>query len=46
MTQTYILDDVCAALSRIAPIDWATFLRARLDTHDPKLVLQGIEHAS
>lgn len=43
-THTYTFDDVCAALNRIASNDWAGFLRARLDTHDPALVLQGIEH--
>jgi predicted metalloprotease with PDZ domain len=41
---TYTFDDVCAALQRIAPGDWATFLRSRLDTHDPAHVIDGLEH--
>jgi predicted metalloprotease with PDZ domain len=43
-TSTYTFSDVCAALQRIAPDDWATFLRSRLDTHDPAKVVDGLEH--
>jgi predicted metalloprotease with PDZ domain len=43
-TSTYTFSDVCAALQRIAPGDWATFLRSRLDTHDPAHVIDGLEH--
>lgn len=43
--KTYTLEDVCAALDRVAPDDWAGFLRKRLDTHDPAQVLDGIERA-
>ncbi|SKC00997.1 M61 family metallopeptidase [Luteibacter sp. 22Crub2.1] len=42
-TRTYAFADVCAALNRVAPLDWAGFLRKRLDTHDPTIVLNGIE---
>ena len=31
-TSTYTFDDVTAALNKIAPFDWKTFLRARLDS--------------
>lgn len=44
-TQTYTFEDVCAALNRIAPGDWRSFLRDRLDTHDAAKVLDGIQHA-
>ncbi|MGY3232389.1 putative metalloprotease with PDZ domain [Luteibacter sp. HA06] len=43
-TSTYTFNDVCAALQQIAPDDWATFLRSRLDTHDPAHVIDGLEH--
>ncbi|SDG48265.1 M61 family metallopeptidase [Dyella sp. 333MFSha] len=43
VTKTYTFDDVCTALRRVAPNDWATFLRKRLDTHDPADTLDGIE---
>jgi predicted metalloprotease with PDZ domain len=32
---TYTFDDVVAALNRVQPNDWATFLRTRLDSHGP-----------
>ncbi|KAG0731167.1 hypothetical protein G6F23_015576 [Rhizopus arrhizus] len=31
----YTFDDVVATLNGIAPYDWATFLRGRLDGHGP-----------
>ncbi|MDG2524192.1 M61 family peptidase [Stenotrophomonas sp. HITSZ_GD] len=40
----YSFDDLCAALHRLVPIDWASYLLARLDTHRP-LVLGGLESA-
>jgi predicted metalloprotease with PDZ domain len=43
-TSTYTFDDVCAGLQRIAPNDWATFLRSRLDGHDAGRAVDGLEH--
>ena len=37
VTKTYTFDDLVAALSGVAPNDWASFLGARLDTLDPPL---------
>ncbi|MET0505131.1 MAG: M61 family peptidase [Luteibacter sp.] len=45
VTQTYTFDDVCTALNRVVPNDWAGFLRKRLDTHDPGQVLDGLERS-
>jgi predicted metalloprotease with PDZ domain len=45
VTQTYTFDDVCTALGRVVPNDWAGFLRKRLDTHDPAQVLDGLEQS-
>lgn len=42
VTKTYTFDGVCSALNRVAPNDWATFLRKRLNTHDPADVLDGL----
>lgn len=39
---TYTFDDVVAALTRVAPHDWATFLRERLDSHGPGAPLDGL----
>ncbi|MCE5233692.1 MAG: peptidase M61 [Mizugakiibacter sp.] len=36
-TKTYTFDDVVATLNALAPHDWATFLRQRLDAHAPPL---------
>lgn len=41
-TSTYSFDDVCSALQRVAPNDWATFLRLRLDSHDASHVTDGL----
>lgn len=41
-TYTYTFDDVVRTLNGIAPNDWATFLRTRLQTHDPKALLDGV----
>lgn len=40
---TYSFDDVCAALARIAPMDWKTYLADRLGATDAR-VLDGLEH--
>jgi predicted metalloprotease with PDZ domain len=37
VTKTYVFDDVVAALNGVAPFDWASFLRARVNTLDPPL---------
>ena len=39
---TYTFDDVVAALNKVEPYDWATFLRTRLDSHGPGGPLDGI----
>jgi predicted metalloprotease with PDZ domain len=39
---TYTFDDVVAALGRVQPLDWAAFLRQRLDSTDPAAPLGGI----
>lgn len=41
VTKTYTFDDVVAALDGVAKYDWATYLRAHVDTIDPPL-LDGI----
>ncbi|MGI4730234.1 MAG: M61 family metallopeptidase [Janthinobacterium lividum] len=41
---TYTFDDVAAALNAVAPYDWRTFLRQRLDATGPAS-LAGIERA-
>ncbi len=38
VTKTYTFDDVVAALNGVAKYDWASFLRARVDTLDPPLL--------
>ena len=37
VTKTYTFDDVVVALNDVAKDDWASFLRARVDTLDPPL---------
>ncbi|MFC5583152.1 M61 family metallopeptidase [Rhodanobacter terrae] len=37
LTRTYTFDDVAAVLNGVAQYDWASFLRARVDTLDPPL---------
>ena len=39
---TYTFDDVVAALDKVQPLDWAAFLRARLDTTEPGAPLAGL----
>ncbi len=42
VTDTYEFEEVVKALNAVAPYDWATFLRARLDSHGPGAPLDGI----
>jgi predicted metalloprotease with PDZ domain len=39
---TYTFDDVVATLNGVQPLDWAAFLRKRLDSTDPDAPLGGI----
>ncbi|MGE3332853.1 MAG: M61 family metallopeptidase [Rhodospirillaceae bacterium] len=39
---TYTFEDVVAFLNELAPNDWATFLRQRLDGHGPGAPLDGV----
>jgi len=39
---TYTFDDVVAELNRVQPMDWAGFLRQRLDTNDGGGLLEGL----
>ncbi len=41
-TLIYDFDDYVKALNDVAPFDWASFLRQRLDTHDGATLLDGI----
>jgi len=41
--KTYTFQDLVAALSKIAPYDWADFLHKRLDSTSPEAPLGGIE---
>jgi predicted metalloprotease with PDZ domain len=41
---TYNFDDVVAGLNAVAPNDWATFLRSRLDSHSYDAPLGGLEN--
>ena len=42
---TYTFDDVVAALQRVQPFDWATFLRGKLDAIGPDAPLDGLARA-
>lgn len=44
-TETYTFDDICGALSTVAPYDWARLLRERLDTHSSAHLLDGLTRA-
>jgi len=37
VTKTYVFDDVVAGLNAVAPYDWKTFLRSRLDADAPPI---------
>ena len=40
--ETYSFDDVVAALNAVQPLDWATFLRTRLESNGPGAPLNGL----
>ena len=40
--ETYTFDDVVAALNEVQPLDWAAFLRARLESNGPGAPLEGL----
>jgi predicted metalloprotease with PDZ domain len=42
MIESYILDDLIAALNGIAPNDWRSFFRERLESTDPHAPVAGI----
>lgn len=42
---TYAFDDVCKALNNIAPYDWAAYFTARLQAHDDRHLLDGLQRA-
>jgi predicted metalloprotease with PDZ domain len=42
---TYTFDDVCRALHKLAPYDWAGYFTARLNAHDDTHVLDGLRRA-
>jgi len=42
--KTYTFEDVVSALNAIAPFDWATFLRNRLNSTSPQAPVGGIEN--
>ena len=41
----YTFEDVVAALDKVQPYDWATFLRSRVDGHGPGAPLDGLARA-
>jgi predicted metalloprotease with PDZ domain len=41
----YTFEDVVAALNKVVPYDWASFLRARVDGHGPGAPLDGLARA-
>jgi predicted metalloprotease with PDZ domain len=41
--KTYTFDDVVAGLNKVAPYDWAGFLRTRLDDTAPKTPVEAVE---
>ncbi|MGH9396500.1 MAG: M61 family metallopeptidase [Terriglobia bacterium] len=43
--KTYTFDDVVSALNQVAPYDWASFFRKRLESTSPEPPLGGIEAA-
>jgi predicted metalloprotease with PDZ domain len=45
MVRPYTFEDVVAALDGVAPNDWRSFLRTRLDSTDPYANLGGVEGA-
>ncbi len=45
VTRTYNFADLCTALDGVAHADWDAFLREHLETHDTRVVLQGLARA-
>jgi len=43
--KTYTFDDIVATLNRVAPYDWANFLRSRLDSTSPDTPIESIENS-
>lgn len=43
--QTYTFEDICNALNKIAPDDWATFLQQHLRSHDTGDAMAGLARA-
>lgn len=41
----YTFEDVVAALNKVQPYDWATFLRSRVEGHGPGAPLDGLARA-
>ncbi len=41
----YTFDDVVAALNRVTPYDWASFLRLRLDSTAPNTVIESLNNS-
>ena len=42
ITETYTFEELIAALNRVEPYDWASFLKASLDAHGPSAPLGGL----
>lgn len=40
---TYTFEDVCKALNRIAPYNWAAYFQQRLHAHDDRYLLDGLK---
>lgn len=43
--KTYAFDDIVAALNNVAPYDWRSFLRTRLDSTAPPTPIEAIENS-
>ncbi len=43
--KTYTFDDIVATLNRLAPYDWNSFLRTRLDSTAPSTPIEAIENS-
>jgi predicted metalloprotease with PDZ domain len=41
----YTFDDLVAALNRVAPYDWASFLRLRLDSTAPNTLIESLNNS-
>lgn len=45
LPEFYTFEDLVAALNKVQPYDWATFLRSKLDGHGPGAPLDGLARA-